>query len=294
MFQQLINACIAFIVGTAAIYNVHVPLLPYLGAWCIVDGGTIVATQKSGARRNAVLIHHVITSICCFLTMYEGYLYDPDGIISRRVCLLELSTVFVCLNNAFPSFNLTLLRNITFLLVRTTVSMAIMSGIATNYYLSTRHVALQVALVSLSLAWLCGPNIIGRNASVLCYYTLLITAIQLKSTEHILFTLFGALGTFIFYEKNKHFLDRVIITAHILYTIHVFDGFISRNINNVLVPYLVFTIRRSSIELLSGIVIMFFYVVNGGPKQYSYGHRILWHTASACVITECIKGTLLI
>lgn len=266
MFQQLINACIAFIVGTAAIYNVHVPLLPYLGAWCIVDGGTIVATQKSEARRNAVLIHHVITSICCFLTMYEGYLYDPDGIISRRLCLLELSTVFVCLNNAFPSFNLTLLRNITFLLVRTTVSMAIMSGIATNYYLSTRHVALQVALVSLSLAWLCGPNIIGRNASVLCYYTPLITVM-----------------------KHKPLLDANHILPFIA-VLHMHDDYVI----NSLVPYLVFTIRRSSIELLSGIVIMFFYVVNGGPKQYSYGHRILWHTASACVITECIKGTLLI
>ena len=296
MFQQLINACIAFMVGTAAIYNVHVPLLPYLGAWCIVDGGTIVATQKSGSRRNAVLIHHVITSICCFLSMYEGHLYDPRRIISRKLCLLELSTVFVCLNNAFPSFNLKIVRNIVFLLVRTVVSVWILFM---DHHLLTRHLALQVALVSLSLAWLCGPSIIGRNASVLCYYTPLITAIKLKSTEHILFTLLGALGTFIFYEKGQYFLDRVVITAHILYTIrvspffaiiHVCDGYISRNINNILVPYLVFT-SRPSMDLLIGFLIMACYILSGGPKQYSYGHRILWHTASTCVISECIKRT---
>ena len=296
MFHQLINACIALIVGTAALCNVHVQLLPYLGAWCIADGGIIVAIQKSGARRNAVLIHHVITSICCFLSVYEGYLYDPNGVISRKLCLLELSTVFVCLNNAFPSLNLKLMRNIVFLLVRTLVSVWIMFM---DYHLLTRHVALQVTLVSLSLAWLCGPNVIGRNASVICYYTPLATAIQIKSTEHILFTLFGALGTFIFYEKNKYFLDRFIITAHILYTmhvspffaiLHVFDGYVSRNINNVLVPYLVFT-SRPTFDLLIGFLIMVCYILSGGPKQYTYGHRILWHTASACVITECIKGT---
>lgn len=299
MIHQLVNACIALVVGTAALCNVHVPLLPYLGAWCIADGGIIVATQNSGARRNAVLIHHVITSICCFVSVYEGHLYDPNGVITRKPCLLELSTVFVCLNNAFPSLNLKHIRNIIFLLVRTTVSIGILSRIMSDYHVLTRHVALQVALVSLSLAWICGPNVVGRNASVICYYTPLAAAIKIKSTEHILFTLFGALGTFIFYEKNKYFLDRVIITAHILYVIHVspffailhvFDGYVSRNINNVLVPYLVFT-SRPTLDLLIGFLIMACYILSGGPKQYTYGHRILWHTASACVITECIKET---
>lgn len=135
-----------------------------------------------------------------------------------------------------------------------------------------------------------------------------------QSAKHVAFVVMGALGTYFFYEHGFATLDRVAISAHVLYIfaskvekerwIHfvvttavayqmheMSNESFSRNVNNVLVPLLgLFHLsKKLSIDLVIGLVVMGLYLCAGGPKKLTYSHRICWHAACNCVISELIK-----
>jgi len=305
---------VASIVSVAAVYDLHELLVPFLGVWCVIDCAPIYASSSPDAKRDSLLIHHALTAWCCVLFWFEGTKYDPKGTTPRRMCFFEVSTVFVCLYNVFPTRTLFILRNVVFAFVRSIISVWIIVGIVNEPSQRTRHVAPQVALVALSVAWMGGKTVVGRNASLVCYLTAFLSAVlKLNSGGHATFSVLGAMASYAFYEKNIAFFDRQIITSHVMFVAcssfigesmrsiifclassAVLHGWLkekaSRNVNNFLVPSLLFMIEREKMspELVVGFVIMAMYLRTGGPKNLTYGHRVMWHCACTCVIAECM------
>lgn len=316
--RQLANATIATIVTIAAFLDRHEPLVLPLGVWTLVDlVATVVENPSSGAKRDSILIHHALTAGCCLSFFFEASTHDPKGVVSRRLCLFECSTIFVCLYNVFPTKILETTRNVVFAVARTVVGLAVLRGVALEVHLKTRHVAPQVGLVALSLAWMAGPTPTGRNASLVCYHVPLVAAVfKVRSAGHALFAVAGAVASYLFYEKNVTLYDRIVITGHASYAVASFltresaanvvvalavasslhgrllKETTSRNLNNVLIPSILLPMRyadgKLSIDVVIAFAVMAGYLATGGPKKRTYGHRVAWHCASTCVIAECM------
>jgi hypothetical protein len=316
--RQIANAAIATIVTIAAAYDRHLPLILPLAGWTAIDSvATAVENPTPGARRDSVLMHHALVIACCLSVFFDASTHDPEGKVPRRVCFFESSTILVCLHNAFPSKSIETARNIVFVVARTSVSLAVLVGVAFETHLKTRHVAPQVGLVALSLAWAAGATPVGRNASIVCYYVPLVTALfKARSAGHAAFTVAGATASYLYYEKNVTFYDRVVITGHATYTglsllsgenattvvvalvfaasLHglLLNEHASGTINNAIVPSLLVPMGyfdgNLSLDVVIAIAVMAGYVATGGPKKRTYGHRVMWHCASTCAIAECI------
>ena len=319
-YHQLANAVVSFCVSCAVFANEQDKIIGPLGVWCAIDFFLIVFLTEDGARKQSLLVHHVFMGATCAMFVTESVsVREAATRITKILCLFEVSTVFVCLYNCFPQRRfLRIARDATFATVRGLGGALVLWDqhvFAARFRL--RHRACLTAIIALSIAWMAGKSLVGRNASLIAYAVSFATARRVVgSAQHAAFVLLGATGSFFFYEHGETKMDRSVVTGHALYRFLVvldeeswllffiaaffaygFHGWapdaVSRDINNSLIPLLALRLTISkgicSVELVTGLVAMAAYLMHGGPRRLSFGHRIAWHTASNCVISELMN-----
>ena len=305
--HQVTNIFVALLVWTGAVTNNLNLSVPFGGLWCMIDLYFVMKHIPPGSKRQSLIVHHLLSSLMSLLWITSSTLSKPTIEISRYICLVDVTTVFVCLHNIIQNEITKHFRNIIFAGMRGWYGLKILYALHT-IDIELHNAVIFAGFVALCWAWLFGNTIFGRNASLINYFSSWITSVYfVEDPTHTLLVGLGVGGSYLFYEKFYKTPDRVIISAHLLYTLCVpvlGHGLLqaalslwlctivyavspeetAKNLNNYFVSFvMIITLFIqpwsiiTALMIASGIGMGIVLFVAGGPRQVSYGWRVVWH-----------------
>ena len=272
-----------------------------------VDLGMVAWGNAPCSRKDSILVHHVCTLI---LLLFQIYKENPDAHWNHIVGLLlslEFSTPIICLHNLMPNIITNKMRNLVWAVIRIPLFLKIQYEMGL-FVLSNKNIetpilaGLVYAINACTLAWTTGY----KHSNLLLYSTCIMVAFSYGNIMHIIMSILGLVGSFLFYTQEGiaifRTIDQMVITIHCCYNLTnsvtnaLFRSWylgmfaIMLEISNLLPCLCTFLCvvnggvlcnwsKRTCLGIMAWIVIM-----KGGPLKLNYAWKILWHTAACTLI----------
>jgi hypothetical protein len=301
MKADIWNAGISSAIVALALYdNVRLAIL-LLVLWCPIDMCLVYHSLRgTAAFRQSLIVHHAITFILCV----QFFWFDISDKFCRTLLFLEITTPVMCLHNMLQTRVTSILRAVTWILVRGAVSCRllqfIVDGIARDDDGICQAAPYVIALVTLSIAWTARHN---ANVSSLQFLLVVMVARVHLSPSRYFRILIQIPVSYIFYNFGYRWLDHSVLLYNLL---RLYEGLTITwalaipailTLNDKLLSIATNTmcayqlLKEPTVERVLCGVIMCAYTIHVGPRYLTFGHRIGWHATCTVALIRCMPTT---
>lgn len=303
------NLAVSTTVCALALLGRHDEAVCLVGTWSVVDCVLVWwdPPRRGVAFRDSLLVHHALVCLGC--AMHTLAAPAPMDWLHAILCL-EFSTPFLCLHNVCHTRLTSRLRLVAWVVFRTLGSARLLYVIARDMddHVTLSYAPYCVAVVTLTLSWTCRntPNV-SWLPSLLVPYLAHRRGVPLAQWIGWAPQLWVSYRFYNCADRDVvawRRLDHALLLVNVLCLLHDWHVVAAAALATTLVVAaprallspLVNTVclgtilSYPSVEQVACLGVLIAYVLLVGPRQLTFGHRILWHTVGTSVFLRALDG----